>query len=111
MKLYSTWRIIELEISKVVYKLMEEEMTRLLLSDVTDLTYIYDTNGNILFVNKIFEKFTGQRPEEYYGKPFVSLFNDEDQKIVVDAFTKTLKGESAQYELCFKNTGIFPFVS
>jgi len=95
-----------LEISKVVYKLMEEETTRLLLSDVTDLTYIYDTNGNILFVNKIFEKFTGQRPEEYYGKPFVSLFNDEDQKIVVDAFTKTLKGESAQYELCFKNTGI-----
>lgn len=85
---------------------MEEETTRLLLSDVTDLTYIYDTNGNILFVNKIFEKFTGQRPEEYYGKPFVSLFNDEDQKIVVDAFTKILKGESAQYELCFKNTGI-----
>ena len=81
-------------------------MTRLLLSDVTDLTYIYDTNGNILFVNKIFEKFTGQRPEEYYGKPFVSLFNEEDQKKVKDAFTKTLKGESAQYELCFKNTGI-----
>ena len=81
-------------------------MTRLLLSDVTDLTYIYDTNGNILFVNKIFEKFTGQRPEEYYGKPFVSLFNEEDQKIVGDAFTKTLKGEGAQYELCFKNTGI-----
>ena len=95
-----------MEISKVVYKLMEEEMTRLLLSDVTDLTYIYDTNGNILFVNKIFEKFTGQRPEEYYGKPFVSLFNEEDQKKVMDAFTKTLKGESAQYELCFKNTGI-----
>ena len=95
-----------MEISKVVYKLMEEEMTRLLLSDVTDLTYIYDTNGNILFVNKIFEKFTGQRPEEYYGKPFVSLFNEEDQKLVVEAFTKTLKGESAQYELCFKNTGI-----
>ena len=81
-------------------------MTRLLLSDVTDLTYIYDTNGNILFLNKIFEKFTGQRPEEYYGKPFVSLFNEEDQKKVVEAFTKTLKGESAQYELCFKNTGI-----
>ena len=85
---------------------MEEEMMKLLLSDVTDLTYIYDTNGNILFVNKIFEKVTGQRPEEYYGKPFVSLFNEEDQKKIMDTFTKTLKGESTQYELCFKNTGI-----
>jgi len=81
-------------------------MMKLLLSDVTDLTYIYDTNGNILFVNKIFEKVTGQRPEEYYGKPFVSLFNEEDQKKIMDTFTKTLKGESTQYELCFKNTGI-----
>jgi len=85
---------------------MEEETMKLLLSDVTDLTYIYDTNGNILFVNKIFEKVTGQRPEEYYGKPFVSLFNEEDQKKIMDTFTKTLKGESTQYELCFKNTGI-----
>ncbi|HHT9108185.1 MAG TPA: HD domain-containing phosphohydrolase [Candidatus Wunengus sp. YC64] len=95
-----------MEISKVVYKLMEDEMMRLLLSDVTDLTYIYDTNGNILFVNKIFEKFTGQRPEEFYGKPFISLFNEEDQKKVTDAYTKTLNGVSTQYELCFKNTGV-----
>ncbi|MBI2472329.1 MAG: HD domain-containing protein [Planctomycetes bacterium] len=95
-----------MEISKVVYKLMEDEMMRLLLSDVTDLTYIYDTNGNILFVNKIFEKFTVQRPEEFYGKPFISLFNEEDQKKVTDAYAKTLNGESTQYELCFKNTGV-----
>lgn len=95
-----------MEISKVVYKLMEEETMRLLLADVTDLTYIYDTQGNILFVNKIFEKFTGQRPESFYGKPFLSLFNEEDHRQVRNAHAKALKGESAQYELCFKNTGI-----
>ena len=81
-------------------------MMRLLLSDVTDLTYIYDAEGNVLFVNKIFEKFTGHRPEEFYGKPFVTLFNDEDRKKVMDAYAKTLKGECSQYELYFKNTGV-----
>ena len=96
-----------METSKVVYKLLEEETTRLLLSDVTDLTYIYDTNGNILFVNKIFEKFTGQRPEEYYGKPFVSLFNEEDQKIVGDAFTKTLKGKALNMNFVLKIQGYY----
>lgn len=95
-----------MEISKVVYRVMEDEIMRLLLSDVTDITYVYDINGNILFVNKIFEKFTGHRPEEFYGKPFLSLFKEEDQGKAQEAFTKTLKGESVQYELCFKNTGV-----
>lgn len=95
-----------MEIPKVVYKLMENELMRLLFSGVTDLTYIYDTEGNILFVNKVFEKFTGHRPEEFYGKPFAALFDEENLKKAMDAYTRTLKGESPHYELCFKNTKI-----
>ena len=95
-----------MEISKIVYKLMENELMRLLFSGVTDLTYIYDTEGNILFVNKVFEKFTGHRPEEFYGKPFATLFDDVNLKKAMDAFKRTLKGESPQYELYFRNTKV-----
>lgn len=95
-----------MEMPKIVYKLMENELMRLLFSGVTDLTYIYDTEGNVLFVNKVFEKFTGQRPEEFYGKPFATLFDEDNLKKAMDAYASTLKGESPQYELYFKNTKI-----
>ncbi len=95
-----------MEIPKVVYKLMENELMRVLLSGVTDLTYIYDTEGNILFVNKVFEKLTGHRPEEFYGKPFATLFDEENVKKAMDAYTRTLKGKSPHYALYFKNTKI-----
>jgi PAS domain S-box-containing protein len=95
-----------MEMSKAIYRFMEDEMMRLLLSEVTDLTYIYDTEGNILFVNKIFEKFTGHRPEEFYGKPFSPLFDESNLKKAKDAYTRTLRGESPHCELSFKNTFI-----
>ena len=95
-----------MEISKVVYRFMENELTRLLFSQVTDLTYIYDTEGNILFVNKIFEKFTGHRPEAFYRKPFATLFDESELKKAMEAYTKTLKGEIQQCELYFKDTKI-----
>lgn len=95
-----------MEMAKIVYKLMENELMRLLFSGVTDLTYIYDTNGNILFVNKVFEKFAGHRPEEFYGKPFATLFDKVNCEKAMDAFTRTLKGESPQYELYFKDTKV-----
>lgn len=95
-----------MEMPKAIYKLMEDEAVRLLLSEVTDLTYIYDTEGNILFVNKIFEKFTGHRPEKFYGKPFSPLFDEPNLKKAIEAYTRTLQGESTHYELSFKNTMI-----
>ncbi|MFN3531453.1 MAG: PAS domain S-box protein [Candidatus Brocadia sp.] len=58
----------------------------------------------MLFVNKVFEKFTGQRPEEFYGKPFANLFDEENLKKAMDAYMRTLKGECPQYELYFRNT-------
>ena len=78
----------------------------ILFSEITDLAYIYDTKGNILFVNKVFEKLTGHKPESFFGKSFAPLFDEENQKKATDVYTRTLKGESPQYELYFKDTGI-----
>ncbi|BBO17779.1 two-component response regulator [Candidatus Brocadia pituitae] len=95
-----------MEMSKIVYTFMENELMRVLFSGVTDLTYIYDCEGNILFVNKVFEKFTGHRPEEFYGRSFATLFDEDNLKKAKDAFAETLKGKSPEYKLYFRNTRV-----
>lgn len=73
---------------------------------INDLAYICDAAGNILFVNRELERYSGHKPEEFIGKPFAPLFDEDDLKKAVDAYTRTLKGESPEFELRFKDTGI-----
>lgn len=88
-------------------KIHEElKIFKMLFSEIRDLAYICDTQGNILYVNKIFERFTGHKPEEFAGKPFSPLFDEENLKKAMDAHARSAKGESLQFELCFKDTGI-----
>lgn len=84
----------------------ELEKYEILISQITDLPYICDTNGNILFVNHMFERLTGHKREEFLGESFAPLFNDENMKKAIDVYRRTLKGESPQYELYFKDTGV-----
>jgi diguanylate cyclase (GGDEF)-like protein/PAS domain S-box-containing protein len=77
-----------------------------LFSEVNDLAYIMDANGNIIFVNEIFEKLTGKSPTDFLGKPFTPLFDEENLTKAMDAYEKTLKGECPQYVLTFKDTGV-----
>lgn len=95
-----------MSISKIIYKLMYDEQAKLLFSSVTDFTYVCDREGNILFVNKMFEKLTGGKSEEFYGKPFTSLFDASDLEKVMDAYKRTLTGEIPHYELSFKNAKV-----
>lgn len=80
-----------------------------------DLVYFCDTLGNILYVNRIFEKLTGHKPEDFEGKSFAPLFDEENLKKAMDVYAKTLKGEAPEYELLFRSTGVlceyrnFPF--
>lgn len=79
---------------------------KLLFSEIDDLAYICDVQGNLIYVNEVFEKFTNHKPEEFLGKPFVLLLNIPDLRKAVYAHTKTLKGEPQQYVLTFKETGV-----
>ena len=90
------------------HKKAKEELRKyeILFSEITDLPYICDTDGNILFVNRTLEKLTGHKPEEFIGKSFASLFDEENLRKAMDVYTRTLKGESPQFELSFKDTGI-----
>ena len=77
-----------------------------LLSEMADLAYICDVKGSIVYVNPIFEKLTGHKPEEFIGKSFKLLFDMKNGKKALAVYAKTLEGNEPRYELCFKNTGI-----
>ena len=93
-----------METTKAVYQMIEGELTRQLFAEATDLVYIFDTQGNILFVNRQFEHLTGSGQEVFYGKPFGSLFGEGHLDTAWNNYAKTLQGETQQCELCFKNT-------
>lgn len=78
----------------------------ILISQMSDLAYIIDTQGNIVFVNPPFEKLTGHRPGEFIGRPFSPLFDGENLKKGMDFYARTLGGDAPQFELCFKDTDI-----
>ena len=90
------------------HKRADEKLEKygILFSEISDLAFVLDTEGNILLVNKIFEKLAGRKPEEFIGKPFAPLFNDENLKKAMNVYTETLNGKCTQTELCFKFTGI-----
>lgn len=90
------------------HKRAEEKLRKYeaLFSEANDLAYICDRNGNILFVNKIFERLTGHRPEEFMGKSLAPLFDENNLKKATGYYRRTLKGEGPQFELYFKDTGI-----
>lgn len=84
--------------------MIEGELTRLLFAEATDLVYVYDTQGNILFVNKQFENLTGFSQETFCGKPFDALFDEAHLDVAWTNYAKTLQGETRQCEMYFKNT-------
>jgi len=49
---------------------------------------------------------TNHAVEEFLEKPFAPLFDEENLKVATDGYTRTLQGESPQYSLRFKDTGI-----
>jgi PAS domain S-box-containing protein len=78
----------------------------LLFDNISDLAYICDTEGNILFLNRVFEELSGHKPEQFIGKSFAPLFDEENLKKAMDLYTRTLKGEILKREVCFKDTGV-----
>jgi PAS domain S-box-containing protein len=84
----------------------ESERYRALLSQIDDLAYHCDEEGNVLFLNEAFEKLTNRKIQDFIGKPFAPVFDGTDLKKAIEGYTRTLDGESPQFEVCFKDTGI-----
>jgi PAS domain S-box-containing protein len=80
------------------------EKYKILISNTSDLAYICDVEGNILYLNNAFEELSGHKPEEFIGKPFAPLFDEENLKKAMDLYTKTLEGSKLKREITFKDT-------
>ena len=72
---------------------------------IFQIWHTYDTEGNVIFLNKVFEELSGHKPDEFIGKSFAPLFEGEDLEKAKDLYLRTLNGESPQQEVRFKVTG------
>ncbi|MFC1587753.1 PAS domain S-box protein [Planctomycetota bacterium] len=79
---------------------------KILFSEINDLAYICDKEGNVQFVNKTLERLSGHKVAEIIGKPFAPLFDSENLEIALDVYARGLQGESTHCELRFKDTGV-----
>ncbi len=70
------------------------------------MAYICDREGNILFVNKAFEELSGHKPEDFIGKPFAPLFDEENLNVAMELYTTVLSGVKGEREIRFKDTEI-----
>ena len=77
-----------------------------LLDHISDLAYICDTNGNILYVNKVFEIMTGYKLEEFESRSFSPLFDGKNLEMALGVYRRTLNGECPEFELRFKDTDV-----
>jgi PAS domain S-box-containing protein len=71
--------------------------------------YETDDTGKLTYANKAAEIAAGIPRQDVIGEPFLPLFTRESQKVAIDVYQRTLKGESPEYELTFNNGRICHF--
>ncbi|TFG24161.1 MAG: PAS domain-containing sensor histidine kinase [Promethearchaeota archaeon] len=82
-----------------------EKQYRNFLENLNDIAYETDKFGNITYCNKITEEISGLSMDKIIGYNFLHLFSEENGKLALENFTKTLNGESPTFELTFINSG------
>ncbi len=80
---------------------MELKESKLFLDNMSDIAYIADVNGNVVWVNAASERVTGLSKKDVIGKAFLPLFIDKDHPSIRDMFKRTLKGESLENTITF----------
>lgn len=99
-------RVLREALSAKEREVVELKKFEALFLSINDLAFICDTAGNILFVNQQLERYSGRKPEEFIGKSFGPLFDEENLKKGLVFYNKTIQGESPEFELRFKETGV-----
>ena len=79
-----------------------EELYRTMVEQSNDMIWTLDTTGNFVFFNKRAEEISGHNLEEWLGRSFAPLIEEEDLPRVTDIFIKTLAGEPQHYHVRVK---------
>jgi PAS domain S-box-containing protein len=71
-----------------------EKRFRSFLDNLVDIVYETDDTGKLTYANKAAEIAAGIPRQDVIGEPFLPLFTRESQKVAIDVYQRTLKGES-----------------
>ena len=74
-----------------------EHEYRAVIDAVTDIIFETDTDGNILFVNALWQKVTGFDPEQVLGRNLFDLCHPQDQEEQRGSFRALVRGQKAAY--------------
>ena len=83
-----------------------EEKYRNLVENMSDVVYILDPKGNILYVSPIIESFIGFISEEVIGRHINDFAYEDDLALLQEQFGKIISGQKArivEYRLRKKN--------
>ena len=70
-----------------------EERFRSLSQNAPDIIYSLDLQGRFNFVNRVWEKMLGHRPENVLGRPFTDFVRAEDQRFYAEIFRNIHENE------------------
>jgi len=98
----------ELDQKIIERKLAEEKLIKYkeLFSQINDLAYILDAQGNILYINEIIKDLAGHKAETLLGNSFAPLFDEKNLEITMESYSRSLAGEQINTDIRFKETDI-----
>ncbi len=76
-----------------------EEKYRNLVDTMTEGLGSLDRNGNLTFLNNRACEMLGYELDELLGKPITQMFDEQNQKILLEQMTARRRGESDNYEI------------
>jgi len=77
-------------------KIRESEAKfKALAETAASITFLYNTKGGIVYLNKTALYISGYKKSEIMGKKFLSVIHPSDKEIVLDNMKKRIKGEKA----------------
>ena len=78
---------------------------KLFLDNISDLAYMADTDGNVIYANPAAENITGLALNEIIDRPLLPLIVEKDHNLLTKVYNRTLAGESLENIVTF-NSGI-----
>lgn len=91
------YQSIEQLVEERTFQLREsEERYRNLVNSLPVLIYALSAEGNITFLNPVFEQITGWPVEAWLGRSFEDLIHPEDRPLIQERFARALKTTHTQ---------------
>ncbi len=84
--------------------LKDREKFRNLVEDINAIIFATDQHGIVVYVSPIIHAYTGFRPDEWIGLPFVDLVYPDDRKHLQNIYPKIVAGQlkSTEYRIRHK---------